>query len=399
MTSETQNVSSVNKHSEDFIKAKKLYYLEKYEVNEVEINIKQNEKKETAATARISFSKGSDVLTINSSKPDFLQLAFSLKTTIRDGKKKLVEVRNTSSYYENIKYFISAEEEPVKEAIKRIQQGRSNLPKGFVLQDVFQLIVDGRFKEPQIKSLMENYFDGLAIMILHLTFLYENFEKAKSKSRDQTRFLELFNLSGRIFQNYLFTMPPLTAIEFYLKNSKLDVEHAAKGLSFQNESTLTKWMALTDRGKKGVDGRLGAKLLSDDYRDFYEIAKKMLRNLTVIIAHSQGKTISSDEEIEEILRSNGYERLLNCIDPAIRNCGSHWDVDYTELDKVKLLDTRSGRAVVIGEITLNQLAEKANGIKELALILLLSILMCEGLLYLRCLDSPDLKFKLVEAVG
>jgi hypothetical protein len=385
------------KHSAEFIYAKKLVYVEKYEVNEVNISVDQNSQGEQTHSANIIFCKGNDRKVIQSSKDDFVLFAWSLKTTIRDGITKIIEIKNPNKYYDNIHHFIAKSKDEVEQAKVEILTGEKRLSNCFSSEAALENVLNGKYDSSVVRELVENYVYAIANEILTIAFLKKNFDKLRKKSDDPTKFTELFNLAGSVYQKHLFSFPPLKAIEIYSRISKIDLDHTSKSLLHQHRSSHEKWKGLTQNATISVDGRIAAKNLLDDYSDYYELVRKMLRHLAFIVSHSDMSSFQDSQEgIEQALTKKGYGDLLESVKRLFRNSGSHWEADYSEKGKIKLVDTRSGTAKIVGEIGYQKLIDNHHLIRELSSSLLISILVTERLLYLRALDSPDLKFRLVE---
>jgi hypothetical protein len=385
------------KHSTDFVDAKKLLYTERYNVNGVKVNFLQNENGKQTHSAEIEFVKDGTTKTIRSSEADFVRFAWSLKTTLRDGMQKIIEIKDTNRYYNNIEHFIKHTKEDVSKAAEEMKSGRSKLSKDFTIEKAFEDVLSNKYNTQMVKDLIENYPHVLANEVLILSFIQTNFENCKNKSKNPTRFLELFNLAGKVYQENLFSLDPLKAVETYKNVSRIDLDCITKSLLHQNNSTQEKWMGLTKNTAQGVDGQIAAKSMMDDYRDYYELVNKMLRHLAFIASYSElSKFEDSQKGIERTLKAKGYGKLLEPVDRLLRNCGSHWDADYSEKGKIILKNSRGRKPRIIGEISYQKLVDNLNFIRELALLLLLSICMSERILYFRALDSPDLKFRLVE---
>lgn len=347
--------------------------------------------------AEITFIKNGNAIKLVSSEVDFVGLAFTLKSIVRDGQKKIIEIKDTSTFYDNICFFDTKAGAAVREGIKEIVAGTIKLESSFSVEKAFLDIDHGNYKSLEIKELVEKYKYVLGYSMLKMQFIWGSFEKARKNAYDPTRFLSLLNLAGKVYQDCLFQLPPLETVKVHGKVSKIDLDHIGKSLVQHNTTVQEKWEGMTSKGTKPVDGKIAATTMVSDYQGYYEITKKMLRHLAFIIANSKGiSNVESEAEIERLLSENGYGLLLDSVDRRLRNCGTHWDADYSEKGKVKLIDSRGKKARVIGEISSQEIVDNLHLIRDLTTALFFSMVLMEELVYFRALDSPDLKFLLVE---
>lgn len=385
------------KHSSDFVRAKKLMYIEKYDVNQVTIEMEQSPSGDQKHSATITFNKDGHIEKIQSCEFDFVFFAWSLKTSIHDGLNKIIEVKNMNKYYENIDFFVANQKRDLETAKSDLLTGKQKLSDDFSSELALEDIIKKKYKTSQVNDVMKKYVYVLANEFIIIGFLKKQFEKLKRKSNDPTKFVKMFNLAGKIYQDHLFSLPPLKAVEIYGKRSRINLEHITKSLLHQHTTSHEKWEGLTQNATKKIEGKSGAKHMLDEYCDYYELTYKMLRHLAFIASNSNSSSFKDSQKgIEDILEQAGYGQLLEPIIKSLRNAGSHWEADYSEKGKIILIDSRSGKSKKIGEITYEELIHHTNLIKELSKALLISILMTERLLYLKALDSPDLKIILVE---
>ncbi|MBI2971840.1 MAG: hypothetical protein HYY37_05465 [Candidatus Aenigmarchaeota archaeon] len=387
-------------HSADFIKAKTLYYKERYEPSEVKINLNRDPAtNELLGKAHIVFEKDGKKEEIISSEDDFFVLASSLQTTVRNGIKKLVEIKNTNKYYENVEFLLPKSNNEIQIAIKEITEGKFQVSKDFILKKAIYDVLDGNFSGQNATTIIKNYNYVLANEILLLNSLNQFLELFKRNNpRSVQRFTDFMDTTWKLFQSTLFQQPPLEAARIYRQYSNLDLDGIATALRRQELSWRAKWNALSDGGKRPIDGQIAAKQMVDDYADMFEISKKILRGLARLNAHYSGNEINMEsfEDIDKELKSSGYNKLVASVDRALRNAGSHWEVDYEEKGFVKIIDTRGKKPKLIKSISYNDLMDKTRTLRDLTFGLFFGLTFAESLLIFRALDSPDLKFTLIE---
>ena len=390
-------------HSQDFIKAKKLIYDEGYEITHANIRIfgPANKDKSKRDHATIVFKKESDKKEIHSEEGDFVMLASKIKGTFRDGKKKLIEIKDTNKYYENVEHFIPKSDNDIQEAVKRLKTGNHKIPQTFNLYNSFIKLIKKEFKDDEVKILLNNYFEVVGTQIITLESVYKHFELVKQKllSNNQ-RFKAFMEKVDKIIRENILNHSPLESVEILVTLSKTDAELLIKNIAHLEKTSQERWKAMSNNGKQGIEGKLAAKYMVDDYNDYFEILRKILRDLAVII-NSNSKDFESVDtffQIESIFKKNGYSDLVSPILVRLRHSGTHWDIDYSKKGEVSFFDSRAKNKKPVFEIDYKKLIEKTQKLRDLTWAAFFSYYMWREIIFFRCLDSSDLKFYLVENV-
>lgn len=372
-------------------------YVEGYEPTEAKFEIKRAKLEDDFDTkATIIFSLGNNSIEIVSSEPDFIQFAGSLQLSYRNGKRKLMEIKDTNKYYKNMHHFISEKGDAVSESIKMIQEGKGKLPKEFDLEKAIFLVLDGKFDSQEVRSLTENYFEVIANEILKMQFILYHFELFKKKTGNIARFEDFSSTADKVIQENLMILHPLKSIEVYRSASKADLDLIAINLSSFLKTSGATWNGLSSFGKTPIEGQIAARTMIKEYQDFFELSQKMLRDLALIVGYKNGKSsIGSYNEIENILKPK-YAILVASVDELLRHCGVHIDIDLSEKGIIKLIDSRGSKPRIVKIISYEELIEKKQKIMDLTYALFFSTVMCRTLLFFRALDSPDLKFRVIE---
>lgn len=388
-------------NSKDFIEAKKLIYKDKYKVTNVKASMEQVSGKQKHS-ARIDFEKGTDTKYIESTSDDFVILAWHIKKSFdKEGKSRLIEIKDTNRYYSNLEILFGKgnfdNKKSMGEAIKKIQAGKSGIPSSFRLDDAIDNVTKNKINKEEIDVMLKNYFEILAREILILNSLNQNFEKIQNNSKNKQRVLDFFREAEKVFQQNLFNHPPMKALEDYNKFKTVDLSHLIKIAVETEEYRKKKGQFFSNNGKDGIDPKIGVNIILEDYKKYFEICKKLLRNLAQIISYNTtGQSISTEKDVFEILAQNGYNKLFASIDKDIRNSDAHVSFEYIGKGKVNLLDTRTSKTKIIKTLTLNDLLEKTDKIRELHFALIFATINWGELLLFRCLDSPEFKVLLVE---
>ncbi|MFA5406750.1 MAG: hypothetical protein WC307_05325 [Candidatus Nanoarchaeia archaeon] len=392
--------------SKDFNDAKKLIYLDKFEVTAVNVEIigPANKDKSKKSFAMISFKKEGIIKEIRSEEDDFISLAFSIKDTIRNGEKKLIEIKDTNKYYDNIDLLLPKNKDvkkDIEDAINQINEGKSPLIKGFNLYDTFKKLVNNEFGDAKVKLLLTNYFEVIASQIINIKRLKDVFEQTKHNQIKNIDEFESFTKSvDDITNKYILNYSPIESLTFYIKNSKIDAELLINNF-IELEATISKkWSALTKGGTEGVEGESAAKFILDDYSDYFEISQKILTDLAVFINEKVNRfeTINSFYRIKVVLAENGFSNIVKLITEKLRHSATHWSIDYSKKGKVLVYDTISRERKLLFEKTYEDLINSFNVIKNLTRALFFSYLMNREIIFFRVLDSLDLKFLLIEKV-
>ncbi len=389
--------------SEDFINAKKLIYDGKFDITKVNINFTgpANPDKTKKDNATIVFAKNGDEKTISSEESDFIMLACHIQSTFRDGNKKLIEIKDTNKYYENVEHFIPKADNDIKEAVKRLKTGKHKIPPNFNLYNSFAKLINKEFKDDEVRLLVKNYFEVVGTQIITLESVYKHFELVKQKllSNNQ-RFKAFMEKIDKIIRENVLNHNPLKSVEIFVTMSKTDAELLIKNITHLEKTSFERWKALSNNGKQGIEGKSAAKYMVDDYNDYFEILQKILRDLAVFI-NSNTKDFESVDtfyQIDSIFKKNGYSDLVSPIVVKLRHSGTHWDIDYSNKGKVSIYDTHSKDKKLIFEIDYKKLIEKTQKLRDLTWAAFFSYYMWREIIFFRCLDSPELKFYLVENI-
>lgn len=391
----------------DFIEAKKLIYVEKFEIINVDIHIygPANIDKSKKDNATIIFKKGDSEKIISSKEPDFIMLAWHIKSTIRECKKQLVEVKDTNKYYSNIELLIPKKDnnikDNIKEAVIRLKRGKGQLSPKFNLYDSFFNLINRKFQEDNVKVLLKNYFEVIASEIITMENISQIHEGIK-KNRicNKQRYEAFMKKSDDVMRKYLLCFSPLETVRVYISFSTIDVELLIKGLAHLEKTSTERWKKLSNNGKDGIEGTMAAKYMVDDYNDFFELLQKMLKDLAIFINKTTKnfEVIDNYYKIETVLKKNGYSDLVSPIIVKLRHAGTHWDIDYRKKGNVIIYDTRSKTRKQIYDISYEKLFDKTKKLRDLTWAIFFSYFMWREIIFFRCLESPELKFYLIENI-
>lgn len=392
--------------SKEFIIAKKLIYEKKFEIEKVNLKIigPANKDKRRKSRATISFKKDDKKRTLSSTKPDFIMLAGCINTTYKDGKKKLIEIKDSNRYYSNLELLGTKDEfkDTFKDAIEKIRKGEANIPQDFSLQESFSDLIKNDFNKESVKKLLLDYPYVLAFQFIVLQELHSTFEIVKKSKLifDMQRFETLMKQTDTIFHKSLIKLHPFESMKKFLSLSMLDYELQTKNLPFIEKTSQDLWRNLSKAGNGKIEGRLAARQMVQDYNAYFEILKKFLRDLAIFINYSSNdfEKVGTFYEIETILKRNGYADLVTLIIAELRQSGIHWDIDYTQKGKVLLYDTRTKNRKLVLDISYEKLMDKTKKLKDLTWAVFFSYCMWRELIFFRCLDDPELKFLLVENI-
>lgn len=392
--------------SPNFIQAKKLIYEQGFEIDSLEINIspiKDGQKGECTGKAKITFNKNDEIISLEGDDSDFFELACKLKTTFRDGRKKIIDisklpVKNTGTYYENMNYFIPKNSDEITHAIKRLQLGTTNIPSEFNISKGVEDCINKNFESKEAKLLLDNYFDSIAAVILGMIPIQKGFENVKKKMiSNENRFNIYFNKINEIFQDKLMKLSLLESFEKICNECNVDVYFMLKNFTQTIKLADQNWGSLFKQTGGTLPGEEGMQRLIDDYSKLYEIIRESLRDLAYLLKDTTDYVdLNSQEGVIQFLKNKGYSDIFGTINTNLRNGGTHISIDYSTKGKVYVYDSSSKKRQLLDSLSYQKIIDKHYRIRELSLAITFSYLMVEQILLLRILDSPEFKFYVVE---
>jgi len=383
------------KHSDNFISAKKYYFVDRLIVKEI---------KYSTTGARIVFDNNGDDIIIEGSESDFCDYLLNFESTFRDGKPKLIDLattpsKNLATYYKNMEYFISVSKDSLKKTIKDLQSGKGKLPIdiNFIDIDFSKGINDcltNNFSNPEAKAIIENYEETIGIIILSLSYLHETFEVVKSRMvSKESRLNSFMKEADEIFAKNLRSLSPLVAFRILYENCTADTELFLNNFVHHKEIIDIKWRSIYNETGGKLDGKIGIPNLINEYIHIYEIIRPILRDLAFLIkTPNDNVNLDSQDDIILFLKQKNYNSLVGTIDTNLRNAGTHVSLDWSEKGVVKLFDTPTKKRKQIKNLRYDEIIDKRQKINELALALIFSYIINERIIWLFTLDSPDFRF-------
>ncbi|MDP2667043.1 MAG: hypothetical protein Q8P05_06100 [Candidatus Diapherotrites archaeon] len=393
----------MSKNSADFVKAKKLYYVEKWAVTEVNIKF-ENVDGNQSISATMIFEKGGKTETIVSGEPDFVDMAFNFKTLYRDGETKIIDlsstpIKNVANLYKNVEFFKDLSKDKVRELIGEIQSGKFLFPSGFNLRSTILDVLAKRFDNEHVKFLLANYNASLALQLAGMPLWYSSYQKMKNAANDKGRFENFERIFSRVFRETLGEMPVIKAFLAKETKYKADRNLLLKNLGTEFSRHKERWDTYYKTTGGQMDGNAAVLHFLDDYANLFEIIKPSLQDMVSIVKEKNNEnniSLESDNQIAAYLKQKGFSDLVDPIDPILRNGRSHYALEQIEKGKLHIYNTKFKDRKLLKIYDIQDVIDKYMEFCDFARALVITDVLNDELLLLKALDSPDFKFFVIE---
>lgn len=384
-------------HSENFIKVKKLHFEKGLPFTEVNIKFEKGGK----STAKIKLGKKEEV---EGDEPDLIELAWSIKSTIRDGKKKLVDlsslpIKSGQKYYDNMDIFLkdSDPEGKIKKLVKEMVEDVTKRPT-FNLKKGIIDILNKKFDTSEAQEILSDYNSSKAYLLSQLALFNNPYQIILKKRGYSKNFNDFSEASDKIFREKIRSLPSIQALKTYDSICLVDIYFVVFNLSREMANQDQIWGALYKETGGKLSGEMGIHKKLSDYEVLYELTKDLLRDLAVILDKgARNVDVNNKEKVREFLTSQGYSSLVSFIEPHLRHGKAHVSVEYNgKTGEATIYDSVYKNRKVLIKKKYSEILDACKKMEELALALVLNHLVNELIILFMVLDSPDFKFFVVE---
>lgn len=391
---------SAFKHSENFLQVKNLYFTEKKKIKSITFTF----SKEKNSSAKFVFENEGEDIVIEGKEQDLVELSLQFQSTIRDGKKELVDLRTTpaydsGTYYENVEYFIPKGFTDIKEISQRFTDGTAKINPDVDIKQGIVDILENNFDSSDAKEIITNYFESLSLHIFRLNPVLQIYNHVKKNLvKNSVRFNLYMTESDKIFKTSLKNEPVLNSVRILHSKCKADIDYLL--LNFKNiiNSIDLRWRELYKTTGGKMDGDKAMQFIVPDYARIYEIIKDVIIDFAILLkSESDEINLNSEEQVISFLKRRGYSNLVGTVDNDLRNGSAHSSIDYSsEKGFLLIYDNNTKNRKLIKKIQYSDVLKKYDSLSDLTLAALFSYMMNRELYYLWALDSPDFKFYVVE---
>jgi hypothetical protein len=390
------------KHSQNFLHAKKYYFQDRLKIKEVKIKIEKKENKDSVKSKIVFDNVGEDLI-LEGDEQDFIEISFKLKSTIRDGKKEIIDISTTpaydgNTYYENVDLFVTKGKTDIKETVSNLEKGIRNISPTTDLKDGIISILKNNYSNTNAKEILNNYFEAIALLILRLKPIHSGYETIKKRLvKNESRFNTYISNVDRIFKTALKMESTIKPILILDKKCKADIDFLLQKLADTIKSIDGRWRTLYPLTGGVMEGEEAIKFICGDYEKLFELVADPLKDFVLLLkTEDEEISLTSEEQIISFLKRKGFSALVSTIDNDLRNASAHNSIDYSEKGIVKLYDSRLKNRTLIKEIKYKNILEKYEKLNDLVIAITFGYILNLEVIYLRALDSPEFKFFVIE---
>ncbi|GAB7009514.1 hypothetical protein [Halorubrum trueperi] len=396
--------------SEAYKQLKTLYHEEDLDVVEINIEIDQSgEETEEYGEVVLEDEDGNET-EITGSDHDFVVALFSIKSTVREGEKELIDlaetpVGDTEGYYENVEQFVpqgaDIDKSKVEIGMELLQEEGVGVPKLSIV-DGLDAAVNLELEDNNLIKIVQNYHKVLALQFLELRDSKEQFDEIKEKlPQNQARFENFFQLAEEILSEGYLRSDAFSDHRDYRDVTISDVEFIVSRMRDVMLKTNEEWRAFSGGGGT-IDSDLAFPRILEEYHQCFELLRDPLRDLAATIQHSKGANsvdLNDTVEVIRFLKRQGYSNLVGTIELDLRRGPAHMSHDIDADDGlIRIYDSRGRNRNVKNEITFGDLVDKQKKMRDLLIGIVLAFHQMEQVLEFRFLESPDFAFRIVENI-
>lgn len=385
--------------SESYIEFKKAFHQKRHEITETKVEFSQ----EGRSFAKVVFEdEDGEEYELESDAGDFISLVAGLRSTFREGEKRIVDLEGEkgidgSTYYNNMDYFISEKENPLDRARERLIEGGTDLPEDVSIEEALDALMEENYQNNDLEAIVENYYDALGALLMEIANIessYTNMEQKGNNIRDYT------NKPHEIFQDSVFTLPPLEAYEKYRDKTSCNALALMESHNDLKEKMKADWGAHYEANGGRLQGKIGMRKILEDYSSFFEIIYPVLRDLAALLwdeNNRKNEELSNKEDVLRFLRRQGYRKITGPVEPQLRHGPAHESVKIDDEEgKIRVYSDNSRDRELEEEYDFEKVPEKLNKMQKIVAPVLMGYVMDEYITIHRTLASRDFKFKIIE---
>jgi len=395
--------------SEAYKQLKTLYHEKKFNITDLNIEINQSGE-ETEEYGEIEFEdEAGNKTKITGTDCDFVRELFSIKSTVREGENKLIDlaetpVSDTEGYYDNIEYFVPTDwfdpdKSDVEIGFEMLREEGADIPK-LHLVNALDAAVSLDMDNENLIKVVQNYHKILALQHLELRKSKEMSDEVKQTlPQNQARFETFYELTHEILGNGYLRNDHLSNYRDYREVTMSDVGFLVSKMRDVMTKTSEEWHAFSGGGGT-IDDNLAYPRILEEYHQYFELLRDLLRDLAATIQHlNEGESVDLNDTVDVIrfLKRQGYSNLVGTIELDLRRGPAHMSHDIDSDEKVvRIYDSRGRKRNVKNEIGFAELVDKQKKMRDLLPAVILAFNETEHVLEFLFLQSADFKFRIVE---
>ncbi|WP_338756372.1 hypothetical protein V9T20_11700 (plasmid) [Halobacterium salinarum] len=387
---------------------KHLYLGENYDVVDLDID---------DGSGDCTFKTGDGEVEVSGSNQDFLDQLSSMVKIKEGGEYKYVDVEDypvgsKQSFSENLELFeTSDDDDPVQEAVERINNGSVELPEEFDLIEGVECIIESDFDNEYADYIVNNCYLSVAILKSYEHGISKLTNQYQEKANNTIRYGGYIRkISEALDSRYISTDPDsgLKRWRQYCKNDLLHFgEQVISNIIYHRESArrmakgdistdgpIIKLVSVESESSiGGLEPEIGLREIAQEYTSILESIKPLLKDLLVTIEPGINRSeIKSLYNIKEGISKSDYSFLKSAIEPQLRHGDSHSNIQINEDEnKVVIYDRDDSNPSIKKEISYDTVVNTINQIEDLAAALLHTFSYAEYKIIRRFLESEEFK--------
>jgi len=353
--------------SKDFLRLMKFMYDKKFRVIGTTVSFNRKD----GMGAEIELEKNSEKIKIKSWEPDFMMYVGSIKNIIdEEGNFKLVKIKNTNKYYDDIDFLLDEDKKKTHEAVKRISANKFDFEGLNIEKTLDRFLLRKRIpKDKEILKLKEWYYEIFAYYLLFSNQVNKFKELAIDKSETRESYFKLSD--SLLLKGFLKIGNPIKDYLFYREYCDLDIFKLFEKTKEQSDyiKLIVERMSI-----KPVKSEQGIQVILDFYRRISELLKPLINLLRVCVEIKDGnekprKFLSYIQNVNIIRADKDFGKLAEFIDPYIRNNESHLET-FVDNKNMKVL-LRNPKGIIVKEYSFDEVIEMTHTLERMILSSLL----------------------------
>ncbi|WP_121820578.1 hypothetical protein [Halostella salina] len=394
--------------SEAYKQLKTLYHEGDLNVTELNIEIDQSGQEPEEYGEVVFEDEDGEETKIAGTEHDFVIALFSIKSTVRQGEEKLIDlaetpVGDTEGYYDNIEHFVPRGGDPdrsnIEIGMEQLQEEEEDVPKLSII-DGLDAAVELDLENDNLIKIVQNYHKVLALQYLELRDSKEQFDEIKTElPQNQARFENFSELTEEILSDGYLRGDAFSDYRDYRDVTISDIEFIVSRMRDVMMKTSEEWRAFSGGGGT-IDSELAFPRILEEYHQCFELLRDPLRDLAATIQHADGAgsvELSDTVDVIRFLKRQGYSNLVGTVELDLRRGPAHMSHDIDDEDGVvRIYNSRGRSRSVKNEIGFGDLVDKQKKMRDLLTGIALAFHQTEQVLEFRFLQSPDFAFRIVE---
>ena len=375
---------------------------------------------------RIVFEDDKSKIEVTGEDQQFIDIIQNLVPTVRDGTEHLIDIRDMpagslQTYLENMQYFTSNEEDPIRAATIKINRGELSPPSDFDETEALQASVELNFSNDELRKLIENYSEISAVKQSDANKMNQPFRKYRDNaSYNEERFEEVYEMTVDLLKEVYLNGSPLNCYKEWHETCETDLLNLSQKILDLKDRKQVEWNSLKSRDWNTTEGnasirfwenkadsieigeveaKIGIERIIEQYSKLFELAREPLRDLAAALDESGTVDLTNMTEVLRFLASNDKQSFTESIEPQLRHGSAHASIETDDSNGVlRIYHGRGKNQTLAKKMDYVEVPPAYYDLSDMVASLLFAMTRVNDRVTLRYMSSQEFRSRMVENI-